>query len=226
MTKSKCGPKSEQFLTKKENMMKALKLTSSLRLSNMHLFDPQNKIKHFDSPLEIIEEFSAVRKEFYDKRKEHQLRTISSDLLLHKQRLSFGELVISGSLPLLNRPKSSIVQDLLHHGFVPLSSSSSSSSSSSTEDEVDVNPDVLSSSSSSSSSSPNVNVFDYLLNSPISSLTKERMDRLNGETKRLESEHSSLLSSDPLQIWRNDLLVLRDKFVTELNKTPTSRKHS
>lgn len=108
---------------------------------------------------------------------------------------------MSGSLPLLNRPKQSIVQDLIGAGFQPLTVETS---------------EVIS----------EANVFDCLLNSQISSLTKESIDRLQNETKKIEADHLSLLSTDPLLVWLSDLLSLHDKFSTELNKTPSPLKNN
>lgn len=69
-------------------------------------------------------------------------------------------------------------------------------------------------------------MFDCLLNSQISSLTKESIDRLQNETKKIEADHLSLLSTDPLLVWLSDLLSLHDKFSTELNKTPSPLKNN
>lgn len=108
---------------------------------------------------------------------------------------------MSGSLPLLNRPKQSIVQDLIGAGFQTLTVETS---------------EIIS----------EANVFDCLLNSQISSLTKESIDRLQNETKKIEADHLSLLSTDPLLVWLSDLLSLHDKFSTELNKTPSPLKNN
>lgn len=52
-----------------EGLDKAFKLTSSVATSNMVCFDPQGRIKKYNSPEEIVQEFYDVRLDYYRKRK-------------------------------------------------------------------------------------------------------------------------------------------------------------
>ena len=54
---------------KKEGLEKALKLTSSVATTNMVCFDQHGKIKKYNAPEEIIEDFYPKRLAFYQKRK-------------------------------------------------------------------------------------------------------------------------------------------------------------
>lgn len=52
-----------------EGLDKAFKLVSSVATSNMVCFDPQGRIKKYNSPEEIVQEFYDVRLDYYRKRK-------------------------------------------------------------------------------------------------------------------------------------------------------------
>ena len=52
-----------------QGLLEFFKLTSKLTTTNMICFDFDGKIKKYDSPEEIIEEFYPVRLSYYQKRK-------------------------------------------------------------------------------------------------------------------------------------------------------------
>lgn len=54
---------------KKDGLEKTFKMASKLSTSNMVMFDPQGKIKKYQSPEQVIEDFFDVRLEYYHKRK-------------------------------------------------------------------------------------------------------------------------------------------------------------
>lgn len=59
-----------------QGLLEFFKLTSKLTTTNMICFDFDGKIKKYDSPEEIIEDFYPVRLSYYQKRK-------ASSFLLH-----------------------------------------------------------------------------------------------------------------------------------------------
>jgi len=52
-----------------EGLEKRFKISNIINLSNMHLFDPQGRIKKYSKVEDIMEEFFNLRKEMYYKRK-------------------------------------------------------------------------------------------------------------------------------------------------------------
>ena len=52
-----------------QGLLEFFKLTSKLTTTNMICFDFDGKIKKYDSPEEIIEDFYPVRLSYYQKRK-------------------------------------------------------------------------------------------------------------------------------------------------------------
>ncbi|CAD6242848.1 unnamed protein product [Miscanthus lutarioriparius] len=67
-------------IAKEEGLVKKFKLTTTIGTSNMHLFDSDGKIRKYDTPEQILEEFFQLRLEFYVKRKEAMLKSIKLDL--------------------------------------------------------------------------------------------------------------------------------------------------
>lgn len=61
----------ETNLCKAEDMglLKALKITSNISVNNLVCFDKNGKIKKYESPEEILQEFYDLRLEYYIKRK-------------------------------------------------------------------------------------------------------------------------------------------------------------
>ena len=57
-----------------QGLAEFFKLTSKINTSNMICFDPEGKIKKYNSPEEIIEEFYPKRLAYYQKRKARKHR--------------------------------------------------------------------------------------------------------------------------------------------------------
>eukprot|EP00913_Durusdinium_trenchii_P034684 g32446.t1 len=79
---------------------KAMHLKSWISTSNMFLFDAKGKLKKYDSPEEILEEFAVVRLQVYQQRKEHRIR-----------------MVAEGELEVENRPAQQVCAELQRLGF-------------------------------------------------------------------------------------------------------------
>lgn len=78
-----------------------LKLETTIRTTNMHAFDAKGGVKKYDSPLDILKEWFAVRKKFYIKRKQFLLSDLSTRSIISENKSRFitminnGELVVS-----------------------------------------------------------------------------------------------------------------------------------
>lgn len=96
-------------LTKEE-----LKLTKSIHTSNMCLMT-QNGIKYFESPEEIIYEYTKTRLQFYKLRKKNMIDTLRNTLDLLQTKAKFINLVISGEIIIFKRSKKQIEEDMSKH---------------------------------------------------------------------------------------------------------------
>ena len=69
----------QTLLTNRDSFERALKLKSSLSLTNMHLFNHLGKITKYDTVGDILKEFYDVRIVFYDERKKLLQRDMEMD---------------------------------------------------------------------------------------------------------------------------------------------------
>jgi DNA topoisomerase-2 len=91
-----------------KDLYKIFGLESTISTNNMHLFDPSNKIKKYDSPEQIIEEYYTVRFDFYIKRKEYLLNKLENDRLVLFNRMKFIKGILDGSIVLNNKKREDI----------------------------------------------------------------------------------------------------------------------
>jgi DNA topoisomerase-2 len=98
--------------SKIENIDKFFALTSSINLSNMHAYDDNSTIKKFRNINLIINEFFNVRLKYYDIRKKHILKKLEHELNILESKVKFIQLVINGSIKVLNIPHKKLISIL------------------------------------------------------------------------------------------------------------------
>ena len=99
-------------LIAKNEVVKKLKLTSTINTTNMHVFDSECKIRKISSPEEIIYRFYTIRKQHFIKRKEYLIKTLESDLLLLDSKIKFIKLVIDEKIIVFNKKKDFIIKQI------------------------------------------------------------------------------------------------------------------
>jgi DNA topoisomerase-2 len=100
-------------LISKDEVVKKLKLTSSINTSNMHVFDEECKIRKVSCPEEIIYRFYKVRKSHFSKRKRYLIEKLNSEYSILEAKIKFIRYVISEKIILFNRKKDNIVKQIL-----------------------------------------------------------------------------------------------------------------
>ncbi|KCV68037.1 DNA topoisomerase II, partial [Fonticula alba] len=213
-----------------EEFSKRFKLTSTISLSNMVLFDAQGRLRRYDSPLAILEEFYHLRLQYYVLRKEDLLRHLMHEQSVLSNKARFIKMVISGELRLANRPILDIIAELYRLKFDPMprgvgtagaksripdAAADGAAASSGitvagvdgpeeeTQEEIDAR-----NASQALGTNPNL-TFDYLLNMSMRSMTKERAEELIRQREQKTLEVDSLAARDPTDLWRDDLTALR-----------------
>ncbi len=73
--------------------VEVLKLEKTIHVTNMHLFHPDG-IKKYGSPEEILLDFVAIRKKFYEARKEHLLKKGEEETIFMEKKADFVRLFI------------------------------------------------------------------------------------------------------------------------------------
>lgn len=160
---------------------KAFKLIdgSKTSYSNMHLYDSNIHIYKYAGPYDIIMEFYGLRLEYYEKRKVYQLGALKNELDLLKEKYRFISMIIDNQIDVRGKTKISVESMLEANTFLKLANTMGKETS-----------------------------FDYLVQMPIYSQTKEKLDELKEKLDKKQKEHDDLLGRDIKDIWRDELSQL------------------
>lgn len=89
-------------------ILKDFKLTTNLNTKNMHLFNSENCIEKYSSPLGIISEFVKVRLEFYSERKQYLLKIHTKSLNILSNKIRFVRKVCDEEIVIFRKKKEEI----------------------------------------------------------------------------------------------------------------------
>lgn len=165
--------------------VESLGLESNINLTNMVLFDCDNKIRKYTSVEEIIEDFCGMRLKYYTLRKAHLIKKYEMKTPILKLKIRFLEDVTSNKLVVGGRSAESIYADMDKLGYGDIFSS--------TEPAV---PD---------DDEENTNKFKFLLTMPLFSLTDKKVKALTKELADILSTISALKEKSETDLWRDDL---------------------
>lgn len=201
-------------LSEKE-IWKKFKLTSSLSVTNLVLFNTQRRITKYESVADILEEHFIVRKGFYEKRKEYLISKLTRDCETISNKVRFILMVLSGDIIISMKKKQVLCDELRHKGFTPKSQldtifkeqSAAKEPSESTSD-----MDVVSSEGHEKSS---IKDFNYLLGMALWTLTVEDVEKLKQEKARVEAELEKLMRRSIFDLWEEDLVALEESIQRE-----------
>jgi DNA topoisomerase-2 len=96
---------------------KALKLTTTVSLSNVHLFDPCCRLRRYTSVEDIVEAFVPLRLALYQKRKAYQVAALEAQLVKLENKARFVLACLEGVLDLRRKTSGEVDTLLLSHGF-------------------------------------------------------------------------------------------------------------
>jgi DNA topoisomerase-2 len=108
-------------LSQGKGINESFQLIEKINITNMHLFDCNGKIKKYETPLEIIEEFATIRLEYYVKRKEYMIGELNRELDLLKYKMMFIEYVLAKKIIIEKQKKDAIIAKLQELKFPRLS---------------------------------------------------------------------------------------------------------
>lgn len=180
---------------KQTGLEKAFRLTSNLQLTNMNAFSENGKIHKFNSPESIADAYFPTRLSMYHERKLVLESKMEYTATMLRNKARFIQMVSDGQIDLIGGQKSKeetskILQD---SGFT-------------TGAELDAIRNQKSSHDNPSESDSTVSSdFDYLFKMPLSSLTREKIEDLNNEASKTDSELNEIHDTKPEQLWMSDL---------------------
>lgn len=189
----------EKSTVKEQGVENAFKLWSSISETNMVLFDHEGKIKKYKNVLSIMEEFAAVRLQYYGHRKKYLIDKLTLERDLLSNRARFIAMIVAKRLHINNRKKDDVVKDLIRFKFQRFG---------------EVRP-------------PRTG-FEYLLIMQIASLTKERKEELERMAKDKAAELEKVKRTTVQQMWLADLQKLEEAILQSYNEdsanSPTKGK--
>jgi DNA topoisomerase II len=195
-------------IAENDDLYKVFKLKGSIALSNMVLFDANNRLKRYRCVEDILKDFFALRLEYYQRRKDHMAKQLTEELTKLCNKARFICAVVDGELELRNRQKQDIVDELVASGYAPLKKKGKKNHEMSEEEHDDADADADADEDMSDEKQMGQiekGDFDYLLSMKLWSLTKEKVATLTAERDAKEAELDELLSTGIEDMWKDDL---------------------
>ena len=96
---------------------KILKLTTTKSATNMHLFDPDQKIKKYASTGEIIDDYYPVRFKGYQQRKKYKTDKLNREVMLLSNKARFIEEQCQDIIDLRKKKKQVVIELLKTRGY-------------------------------------------------------------------------------------------------------------
>lgn len=91
---------------------KLLKLFTTVTTNNMHLFDYDDKLKKYNSIMEIIKDYYKKRLEMYDVRKLHMIQQTEKDARILSNKAKYIQEILNGTID-LRKKKTKEIDDML-----------------------------------------------------------------------------------------------------------------
>ncbi|KAJ3381472.1 DNA topoisomerase 2 [Lobulomyces angularis] len=177
-----------------QGIIKKFKLQNLKSLTNMVLFDKDEKLKKFSSVFEILQDYFEFRLNFYKKRKQFLEKTLADELLKLENKCRFLGEIINGKLKLENKKKDIIIEMLQKAKYVEFRSKLNG-------DEIAQSDENIENENEESKSGN----YNYLLSMPIWSITHEKFEKLLKEKEIKKKELETLQSLSESTIWQNEL---------------------
>jgi DNA topoisomerase-2 len=174
------------------------KLVSSLKTTNMHLFDPKGIIKRYSNVEEIMDEFYELRLEYYLKRREYLLKKIEREMLILKMKVQFINDVIGLKIKINNIKWTEVEKQLHQADYIKFSKFDLQ------KDSIELNIEDP----ESNQLKEEEKNYEYLKRMPIYSLTKEEKERLEALLKNKKEQFDILNETTDKKMWFADLQSL------------------
>lgn len=171
-----------QKLLKTNSIEEKLKLTSSIQVSNMHLYK-NNEIVKYSNPNNIIKDYADIRLEIYKKRKNYLIKVLENELDLLKYRRKFIKEVISNKLIISKKQKQVLIQELEEKEYPELSTN------------INLKPS-----------------YDYLVGMSMWTLTLEKIDELESNYNLKKQELDNYKNKTIESLWLEELDTLENSY--------------
>ena len=143
----------------------------------MHLFTSENKIKKYDTTIEIEDDHFKERLDLYNRRKQYQIKILEHESHLLSEKCRFFDSKLSGEIKMENVKYDKVIHSLEKMGFKKMSVSFDSNSL----------------------------TFDYLTDIKLFSVTSEKLKSLRDKKDSKLNELMILRKKSVKSIWMDEL---------------------
>lgn len=176
-----------QTIIKNGEIDKYLKLTSTLSLRNMHLYNSKNQICKYDTIEDILRDFYNFRIEMYVERKKYMTKDLENKMNILNYKVKFIKDYINDKIVLKGVQGDQVIEKLVKLGYPKLSYNA--------QEENDDNK-----------------TYTYLTSMQIWSLTREKIDELEKECEKANNEYNLYLNTPVETLWKNEIMEFLEKY--------------
>ncbi|GJX39878.1 retrotransposon protein, putative, ty1-copia subclass [Tanacetum coccineum] len=200
-------------LMKGEEMLKMIQWHKSRQegnksTANMYVLDAQSKLKKYDTPEKLLEDFYPFRLDLYEKRKTSMLHELKIASLQLKSKEKFAREIWDGDLfKVLRRKNERDRCVVLKERDFKSSPSIEREARKETQREEDVAEEDV--------AAEGYDGYQYLLSLPILSFNEKYIQKLEGEMKEMNEKLEHLTTSTPKSLWLKDLAALDEQLALE-----------
>ena len=223
----------KKFKENDELFMKTFNLTGSLNIKNMVLFDPEGKLKKYNTIEEILDTFYTLRLQYYHIRKEYMISALKKEVATLSNKARFIKMVIEDELIIKKKKRVILVNELYDLKFDTQTMLNEKKMK--TKEEINAEIELHNNNDNNIDTQNNnegegqeeqendnkkikpkvpLKEYDYLLNMNLWSLTYEKIEELLKQKEQKEKELSILEETKVEKLWDDDL----DNFEEELVK--------
>ena len=222
----------DKFKKNSELFIKTFNLESSLSITNMVLFDPEGKLRKYNTVEEIMSTFYDLRLKYYQIRKDYMISVIKKDVAILSNKARFIKMIIEDELVIKKKMRNVIVNELYELKFDTQTTLDNIRIKSKSEQEAEIelinqnlgneNDEEKKEESDSEKKEKKGKVksivpwkeYDYLLSMNFWNITYEKVEELLKQKEMKEKELEELKKTTIETLWIKDL----DNFLEELDK--------
>merc|ERR1719506_2280368 len=193
---------------------KVFKVRSSISTNNMMLFDADGKISRYETALDVLAEFCTLRRQVYDKRKDHLVSKLLREREILSNKARFILMVVQGELELRKKKKADLLRELKQLKFTPMSELNAIMKGKDNrrfpgakeKDTDGVEGDA--GNEASAEDTPEKTDYDYLLGMNLWSLTCEKVEEIKKQLEVKTQELDVMRKTTIETMWDRDLEAL------------------
>jgi len=167
---------------------KCLGLYTTQSTTNMNMFDANEKLKKYNTPEEIVDDYYPVRIEYYQKRKAYLLDALRKELLVLSNRARYISEILDDTIDLRRKTTAMMVQILKDRKY-----------------DMQQGDDGGDGDTGSAG-------YKYLLKLPMDSVSEENVEKISAEKEKKEKELAYLESKTTENLWQDDLAELEEEY--------------